>query len=272
VLKGYWRNPEETQKQIESDGWLHTGDLVSKDKDEFLAIYGRTKDMVNRGGYKIYPSELEREIVKHPKISEVCIISTKNPVLGENICVCVVPKGDSPPTLLELREFLRERVATYKLPDELAIFSEHDELVQAWNDAQWIRRTKKELPPSDGLLHGCPAPKVMPQTEMEQIIVSIWKEILEIEDIGIYHNFFDLGGRSIQIIQVHGRLQKVLKRDIPLIDLFRYPTILSLSQYLSREQGKQSSLRQSHNRTELLRLSRERRLRPRAKGQAATGD
>lgn len=269
VLKGYWRNPEETRKQIEPDGWLHTGDLVSKDRDGFLAIYGWTKDVVNRGGYKIYPSELEREIVKHPKVKEMCIIPTKNPVLGENICFCVVPNGDSPPTLLELREFLRERVATYKLPDELVIFSEHDELIQARNDVQSIRGAKKDLPASDGVNHGRSAPKVVPQTELQQIIASIWQEILEIKNIGIYHNFFDLGGRSIQIIQVHGRLQKLLRRDISIIDLFRYPTILSLSQYLSREQGKQSSLRQSHDRTELLRLSRERRMGPKARRQVS---
>ena len=267
VLKGYWRNPEETQKQIEPDGWLHTGDLVSKDRNGFLAIYGWTKNMINRGGYKIYPSELEREILKHPKVSEVCIFPTKNTVLGENICVCVVPKGDSPPTLLELREFLRERVALYKLPDELAVFSEHDELIQAWNNAQLIRGANKDLPATDGLIDEGPAPKVVPQTELEQIIASIWREILEVGDISIYHNFFDLGGRSIQIIQVHGRLQKLLKRDIRIVDLFRYPTIRSLSQHLSQQQGKQSLLRQSHNRTELLRLSRERRMRPRARRQ-----
>ena len=128
VLKGYWRNPEETKKQIEPDGWLHTGDLVSKDDNGFLSVYGRTKDMIDRGGFKIYPSELEREIVKHPRVSEVCVVPTKNPVLGENICVCVVPKGDRPPTLHELRESLKEQIAPHKLPDELAIFSDFPRL------------------------------------------------------------------------------------------------------------------------------------------------
>jgi aspartate racemase len=147
--------------------------------------------------------------------------------------------------------------------------AERDELIQAWNDAQSIREANKDLPTSDDLIHGDAAPKVVPQTKLEQIIASIWQEILEVEDIGIYHNFFDLGGRSVHIIRVHGRLQKILEQDIPIIDLFRYPTIRSLSQHLSREQSKQSLIRQSHNRTELLRLSRERRMRPRA-GQQVT--
>jgi fatty-acyl-CoA synthase len=128
VLKGYWRNPEETRKQIEPDGWLHTGDMVSRDKDGFLAIYGRTKDVIVRGGFKIYSSELEAEIVKHPKISQVCVVPTKNPVLGENICICVVQKGDDPVSLQEIRDFLKDRIAPHKLPDELAAFSDFPKL------------------------------------------------------------------------------------------------------------------------------------------------
>lgn len=145
--------------------------------------------------------------------------------------------------------------------------SEQGKLIQAWNDARSSRGANKDLTASDGLDHSRSTPKVLPQTELEQIIASIWQEILKIEGIGIYHNFFDLGGRSIHIIQVHGRLQKLLRRDIPIVDLFRYPTILSLSQHLSREEGKQSLLRRSHNRNELLRLSRERRMRPSARPQ-----
>ena len=128
VLKGYWRNPEETQKQIEPDGWLHTGDLVSKDEDGFLSIYGRIKETIVRGGFKIYPFELEKEIAKHPKVGQVCIVPTQNPILGENICACVIPKGNQAPTLRELREFLKDRVAVHKLPDELAIFPDFPRL------------------------------------------------------------------------------------------------------------------------------------------------
>jgi fatty-acyl-CoA synthase len=128
VLKGYWRNPEETRKQIEPDGWLHTGDMVSQNKDGLLTIYGRTKDVIVRGGFKIYPSELEAEIVKHPKVSQVCVVPTKNPVLEENICICVIQKGSDPIGLQEIRDFLKDRIAPHKLPDELATFSDFPKL------------------------------------------------------------------------------------------------------------------------------------------------
>jgi acyl-CoA synthetase (AMP-forming)/AMP-acid ligase II len=127
MMKGYWRNPEETQRQI-VDGWLFMGDLASRERDGYFKIYARTKDLINRGGFKIYPSELESLIIEHPKVEEVCVVATPNPVLGENICVCVVPKMDEKVTLSEIREFLNGKVAPHKLPDELCSINEFPRL------------------------------------------------------------------------------------------------------------------------------------------------
>jgi fatty-acyl-CoA synthase len=120
VLKGYWRNPEETKNQIIA-GWLYMGDLVSREDGGYFKIYGRTKDLINRGGYKIYPYDLECMFVDHPKVEEVCVVGTPNPILGENICLCVVPKGGQEVTLEEFRQFLEGKIAPNKLPDELCI-------------------------------------------------------------------------------------------------------------------------------------------------------
>jgi fatty-acyl-CoA synthase len=128
VLKGYWQNREETNKQLEKDGWLHTGDLVSIDQKGFIVIYGRSKDLINRGGLKIYPTELESLILQHPSIEQVCVVGTPNPVLGESICACVIPKGGGKVTLKELRGFLEGKVARHKLPDELLMVSEFPKL------------------------------------------------------------------------------------------------------------------------------------------------
>jgi acyl-CoA synthetase (AMP-forming)/AMP-acid ligase II len=124
VLKGYWQNPHETDKQLEKDGWLHTGDLVSMDEKGFITMYGRSKDLINRGGLKIYPSEIESLILQHPAVSQVCIVGTPNPVLGESICACVIPRGDAKISLKELREFFKDKVAKHKLPDELSVVSD----------------------------------------------------------------------------------------------------------------------------------------------------
>ena len=144
-----------------------------------------------------------------------------------------------------------------------------DELIQAWNNAQSKATAENGKTSLEIVKHEDQTAEMLPQTELEGIIAAIWQGILEVKDVGIYQNFFDLGGRSIHIIQVHSKLQKVLKRDIPIIDLFKYPTIRSLSQHLGQEQAKQSSLQQGRDRTELLRLSRERRIYARA-GQQPT--
>ncbi|MDP2647419.1 MAG: fatty acid--CoA ligase family protein, partial [Desulfobacterales bacterium] len=127
VMKGYWNNPAETQKQI-TDGWLFMGDLVSREKGGFFDIYGRTKDLINRGGYKIYPYELESLMIEHPKVDEACIVATPNPVLGESICACVVPARNETVTLKEVREFLNGKIAPHKLPDELCIMTDFPRL------------------------------------------------------------------------------------------------------------------------------------------------
>ncbi|OGR22613.1 MAG: hypothetical protein A2277_03805 [Desulfobacterales bacterium RIFOXYA12_FULL_46_15] len=127
VLKGYWNNPEETRKQI-VDGWLFTGDLVSKDENGYYRIYGRNKDLINRGGYKIYPCELESMIIEHPRIDQVCVVATPNPVLGENICVCVIPANGSTISLNEIRESLKGKIASNKLPNELCIMKDFPKL------------------------------------------------------------------------------------------------------------------------------------------------
>jgi acyl-CoA synthetase (AMP-forming)/AMP-acid ligase II len=127
VMKGYWKNPEETKKQI-IDGWLFMGDLASREENGYIKIFGRTKDLINRGGYKIYPHELESMLVHHPKAEQICIVATPNPVLGESICACVIPKSGQVITLQEIRSALKDKIAPHKLPDELCIMDDFPKL------------------------------------------------------------------------------------------------------------------------------------------------
>jgi fatty-acyl-CoA synthase len=127
VMQGYWKNSEETKKQI-IDGWLFMGDLASREKNGYIKIYGRSKDLINRGGYKIYPYELESLIGDYPKVDQVCVVATPNPVLGESICACIIPQPKEKVSLKEIREFLKDRIAPHKLPDELCIMDDFPRL------------------------------------------------------------------------------------------------------------------------------------------------
>jgi fatty-acyl-CoA synthase len=124
VTRGYWRNPEETANQIRN-GWLHTGDLVARDADGCFRILGRIKEFINRGGFKVIPSELERLIVELPGIEEACVVGTPNPILGESICaVLKLREGADEISLTDVRKAMKGRVADYKLPDELLLLTD----------------------------------------------------------------------------------------------------------------------------------------------------
>ena len=92
VMKGYWKNPQKPANK-RSAGGCTWGIWLPERKTAIFKIYGRTKDLINRGGYKIYPYELESLLVDHPKVAQVCMVATPNPVLGESICACVIPHG-----------------------------------------------------------------------------------------------------------------------------------------------------------------------------------
>ncbi len=128
ILKGYWERPDETARAIDAGGFLHTGDLVTIDERGYVRIRGRLKEVIKRGGYSINPNEIEFLLGEHPRVKESCVISTPNPLLGESICACVVTRDGKPLTLREIREFMADKIASYKMPDELSVFPEFPRL------------------------------------------------------------------------------------------------------------------------------------------------
>src|SRR5262249_33896509 len=90
----------------------------------------------------------------------------------------------------------------------------------------------------------------MPQTAMEQTLATVWQEILQIEHVGNNDNFFDLGGHSLLVVQLQSKLQEILQRDVPIIVLFKHPTIRAMARYLEQEQSQQSTDSPIHNRVQ----------------------
>jgi long-chain acyl-CoA synthetase len=114
-MKGYWDRPGETAEAIR-DGWFHTGDLGRADEDGYFAIAGRTKDLIIRGGYNIYPREIEEVLYEHPAVAEAAVIGLPHPALGEEVGAAVVLKPGASITAGELRDYVKARVAAYKYP------------------------------------------------------------------------------------------------------------------------------------------------------------
>ncbi|MFJ7735551.1 long-chain fatty acid--CoA ligase [Lysinibacillus sp. NPDC097287] len=115
VMKGYWENPEATKRAIQN-GWLYTGDIVTMDKDGFLYIVGRKKEMIIAGGYNIYPAEIEEVLYEHPAISEAVVYGIPDTYRGETVKASIVLKPGMSATEEEVIDWCRERLAAYKYP------------------------------------------------------------------------------------------------------------------------------------------------------------
>lgn len=124
VMKGYWRNPEATALAIR-DGWFHTGDMARKDEDGVYFIVDRKKDMILRGGYNVYPREVEEVLYEHPAVAEAAVVGRPDEVHGEEIYAVVGIKaeavGDHAALAEEIKEFAKERLAAYKYPRHVLI-------------------------------------------------------------------------------------------------------------------------------------------------------
>ncbi len=116
VMKGYYKMPKETAAAIDSEGWLHTGDLALRNPDGNYRITGRLKDMIIRGGENIYPKEIEEFIYTHPKVEDVQVIGIPDKALGEEILAAVILKPGETMTVAELQDYVRQNMAKHKVP------------------------------------------------------------------------------------------------------------------------------------------------------------
>src|SRR5262245_1459737 len=124
VHLGYHKKPTANAELFTADGWVRTGDLGQFDPAGNVKIVGRLKEMINRGGKKYFPREIEEVLYTHPKILHAAVVGVPDPRLGERNCLCVIPRPGQTLTLDEAVEFLRNDVATYKLPETLEVFDD----------------------------------------------------------------------------------------------------------------------------------------------------
>jgi acyl-CoA synthetase (AMP-forming)/AMP-acid ligase II len=126
VMRGYWRDPERTAEVLDGDGWLTTGDLGMFDDDGCLTLVGRRSEMYIRGGYNVYPAEVEKVLSAHSAVAHVAVLGVPDPVLGEIGVALVVPHAGTATalTLEELRTWTKNMLADYKAPDRLIVVEE----------------------------------------------------------------------------------------------------------------------------------------------------
>jgi len=115
VMKGYWQRPDASAAAIR-DGWFHSGDMATRDADGFYTIVDRKKDLIIRGGFNVYPREIEEVLYEHPAVLEAAVVSTPHPTHGEEVVAAVALRPGATATPAELRDHVKVRVAAYKYP------------------------------------------------------------------------------------------------------------------------------------------------------------
>lgn len=220
VTEGYENNPEANAKAF-AHGWFRTGDQGRLDADGYLVIAGRLKEIVNRGGEKVSPREVDEVLLEHPDVAQAIAFAVPHPSLGEDLAAAVVPKSGCTPDEAQLRGFLLSRLAGFKVPSRIVFV---DAIPKGPTGKVQRTSLHEKLGPALATAF------VAPRTEAERTIEAMFREVLKCGPLGAHANFFAAGGDSLRGSQVIGRLNERLSLELPVTAIFRYPTIAELAQ------------------------------------------
>ncbi|HEY0601529.1 MAG TPA: amino acid adenylation domain-containing protein, partial [Herpetosiphonaceae bacterium] len=236
---------------IAGDRLYRTGDLGRYRPDGNVEFVGRADHQVKIRGFRIELGEIEAVLGQHESVREAVVIAREDTPGNKRLVAYIVGQPETTPVVADLRRFLQERLPNYMIPAAFVLL----EALPLTPNGKVDRRA---LPKPDGAHRDGDAAYVAPETQLEQTIAAIWQEVLEIEMVGMDDNFFDIGGSSIHVVQVHGKLQSALNRDLPILDMFKYPTIGSLAKHLSQDQPEQASFQDIHERARKQKAAMER--------------
>ncbi|MCU0286951.1 MAG: SDR family NAD(P)-dependent oxidoreductase, partial [Acidobacteria bacterium] len=201
-----------------------TGDLARWLPDGNIQFLGRIDHQVKIRGLRIELGDIENQLLKHPQIKEAVVIPREEKKGDKYLCAYYV--SDSELSVSGLRNFLSEKLSAFIIPQHFVPLEK-----MPLNTSGKIDR--KKLPAPDLSRPKLDTTYVPPHTELEKIISTAWKEILKIDNVGVYDRFFDLGGNSLKFIEVNNKLEPYLGKEIPIVVMFQYPTIHSLAKHLS---------------------------------------
>ena len=225
VFRGYEGDPETNARQFR-DGWFHTGDTGYLDADGDLFLTGRIKQLINRGGEKINPQEVDDALLTHPAVSEAACFAIAHKTLGEDISAAAVLREAVSPE--ELRSYLLQRLAAFKVPHQIAIMEalprnpvgKVDRLALAEAAASRVASGGKQAPP---------------RNRLEEFLTRLWEKELDVSDIGIHDDFAELGGDSLSRLRAIAAVEKILGIAMPDDILDDFSPVSRLSARLARE-------------------------------------
>jgi len=231
VFGGYEDDPEENAR-VFIKGWFRTGDLGRLDGEGNIHLCGRVKEMINRGGEKVAPAEIDEVLLEHPAVREAAAFPVPHPKLGEDVGVAVVLKDGSTVSEADLRAFVSERLAFFKVPARLVFVKE-------------IPKTATGKPSRVGMAERLGVTSAVteraeyeaPRTETERRLVELLRKVFGEEKVGIKDNFFDLGGFSLMAVKLFIEIEREFGVRLPLSTLFQCPTVGGLAALLGSKGG-----------------------------------
>jgi oxalate---CoA ligase len=206
------------------DGWLATGDIGTVDSEGFLTILGRTREIINRGGEKIAPYDVEKALLGHPAVREAAAFAVPHPRLGENVGAAVVLHDGAQATSLQLIDFISGRLAPFQMPRQIHV-------VASLPVGLTGKISRSSL---SSQFAGYRMPAVRPAASLEILIADIWQQRLECADIGMDDDFFQIGGDSLQATEMLLDLEKTTGQRISPSDVRAQLTIRRLCEVLAR--------------------------------------
>lgn len=241
VTLGYANNPNANAEAF-PDGWFRTGDQGRLDHEGYLTITGRLKEIINRGGEKIAPREIDEVLLDHPAVAQAVTFPAPHVQLGEEVAAAVVLRAGRSATEAELSDFVGERLAYFKVPTRLLIVDEIPRgatgKIQRITLARTLGLTARVSVPRAR----AEGPRAAPRTELEAELVSIWEEVLRMRGIGIDEYFLDLGGDSLMATRIAGRVGKRFALNIPVSTIFATQTIAGLAGVIAAQRSKQEDM------------------------------
>jgi acyl-CoA synthetase (AMP-forming)/AMP-acid ligase II/acyl carrier protein len=232
VTEGY-RCPAEANGDAFVDGWFRTGDRGRIDEDGYLWLEGRIKELINRGGEKIAPREIDEVLLDHPQVAQAVTFAIPHPTLGEDVAAAVVLRAGSAVTEQELARFTAPRLAPHKVPRRFV-------LLDAIPKGPTGKPKRIGLADALGLTGdggGAATPRAAgrsPESELERSIAALWREVLKVANVGAEEDFFALGGDSIRAADLIHRVEETWGRELPLEEFVDGLTVARMATALER--------------------------------------
>ncbi len=234
IARGYLNNPDATNGKFLADPFsetpaarmYRTGDLARRRTDGVIEFHGRVDDQIKILGHRVEPGEVEAALGTNDRVRQICVAPYTDESGSRRLVAYYVAATDSPVSAEELRMFLAEKLPQYMIP---ATFIPLSALPLSPNG-----KVDRAMLPKPSFLSRQNAVYPEPQgNQLEMAISSVWSRILGTKEVQLDSNFFDLGGDSLLLVAVHSNLQKELKLEIQITDLFEFTTVRALARHLA---------------------------------------